>query len=115
MVIAVIILAGVISVVLIGVALSTLTHLNQRDIAFTGIQTEFHMESCVQEALIQLKRDTAYAGATIVLGEGNCTIAVSGSDNIRTIQIIGTLKQFTREVTIMVTLSPWAITDWGEP
>jgi len=115
MIIMVLVLGGIISVVLIGTALSSLTNLNQHNISLTGVKTEFHTNSCAQEALLQLRRNSAYTGGTLSLDSGSCTMNVNGSGNTRELQVISTLNSFTSKLNLTVTLSPFAITAWGKP
>ncbi len=36
-------------------------------------------ESCVEEAMVRLRRDSSYAGGSLVVGDATCTIAVTGT------------------------------------
>ena len=43
--------------------------------------------SCLEDGLLQLKNNFSYTGGTISLGNGNCSIAISGAGKNRTFAI----------------------------
>ena len=49
-------------------------------------------EGCLEEALIRLRDDNDYTGGSLNLGDGSCTIGVSGEGNDRTITIQSTIS-----------------------
>lgn len=46
-------------------------------------------ESCAEESLIRLRNDVNYAGGSLQLDGGYCTISISGTGSNRTIDIVG--------------------------
>jgi len=112
MIVGVIVMAAIISVVVIKTAISTLTELSSADISLRGLAAQNLVESCAQEALIHLNRDNTYAGETLNISEGTCTITVSGSGNERTLAIGGSLAGYSYNLTIRAGLSPFSILAW---
>lgn len=58
-------------------------------------------DGCMDEALYDLNSDrTGYTGEVLVLGDVNCTIAVTGSGSTRTINVTATMDagRYTREI-----------------
>lgn len=84
-----------------------------------GAQSEraFHAaDSCVDEALVRLKRNSGYAGGTLSVGVDSCTIVVAGAGATRTITVTGTAQRSTRRLLVNVSISgsTVTITDWAE-
>lgn len=73
-------------------------------------------EACVDEALVRLVWDDAYAGGSFGMGEAACQIGVSGLGSTRTIQATSTVATFVRKIEVGVSLgsSGLTITQWGE-
>lgn len=109
-----IVIAAAFVVLTVGAATRTLTQLDVGVTAATGSATASATDGCVEEALLQLRRDSAYVGGTATVGDATCTIAVRGSGASRTLTITGTIGTATRTVTVGAALSPFAITSWVE-
>jgi hypothetical protein len=73
-------------------------------------------DSCVDEALLRLKRDSGYTGGSLSEGDASCTIAVSGSGSTRTITSTATVGQQTRVIIVGVSISGTivTVTSWAE-
>lgn len=73
-------------------------------------------DSCANEALLRLARDSAYAGGSLSVGAGTCTITVTGGGSARTIDVSGTVASATRRATLSVTVTGGVVTvdDWAE-
>ncbi len=73
-------------------------------------------DSCVDEALLRLKRDNSYAGGSLSVGGGSCTITVSGAGATRTIDVLSTVGSASRGISVDVSLSGFVISidDWDE-
>ena len=98
------------------------------NIAFTGISSRLNTfnllesdkifiqtEGCTEEALIQLNRNNSYSGGSYNINNTSCTVNVSGSDDNRTLSIIGHGNGFTHNFTLKVQLTPiFGILDWDE-
>ena len=50
-------------------------------------QATYLADSCLDEALVRLKRDDAYAGGNFSLFTGNCQISIAAQSDRRTISI----------------------------
>jgi len=80
------------------------------------------LASCVDEALAQLKKNSAYAGGSVPVGMLTCTVAVSGSGSTRTIAATVTLADVTQAVTVTAgqklngagNAKAWGISAWVE-
>ncbi len=74
-------------------------------------------ESCTEEVLLRLTRDSSYSGGTLTVGESSCTITVTGAPcGSCTIDVASTRDNFTRNIQVGVTLtgSTVDITSWQE-
>ncbi len=67
-------------------------------------------DSCVNESLLQLKRNNAWNGGTLNLGGGTCTVVVTGSDSAKTISISSTVGQSVRKTIVTATVSGTNVT-----
>ncbi|MFH1142360.1 MAG: hypothetical protein ABIH67_02795 [Candidatus Uhrbacteria bacterium] len=112
MILAVIIISAVISTIVISISLGTVTLLEKSDTVLRGEQTRYYVEGCMQEALLQLSMDTAYAGGILNLGGSTCTVAISGSGNTRTITVEGNNNDYYRQINADVTLKPFSLDLW---
>ncbi len=88
-------------------------------LSFGGQQSEQAFEvadSCVREALLQIKRDNNYTGSALNVGPGSCIITVTVNGSTRTISSAGTVGQSVRKITVGVSISgtTLAITSWSE-
>jgi hypothetical protein len=73
-------------------------------------------ETCAEEAIVRLQRNSAYTGGSLTVGDVACTITVSGSGSTRTITIVGVEQNFTRRLQADISLSGSVstITAWQE-
>jgi hypothetical protein len=74
-------------------------------------------ESCAEEAMLRLSRNSSYSGGTLLVGESTCTIAVTGVPcGACTIDVASTRDYFTRNIQVGVTVSGSSvdITSWAE-
>jgi hypothetical protein len=76
-------------------------------------------ESCIEEALFRLRNDDTYTGGSLSIGNGSCTISVSGSGSDRTIDVVAQvlgLAQYTKklQVTLVLAGNSVNITSWSE-
>ena len=109
---AVIIIAAIVSVILIKTALSTITTIDNNQNILKAEKTNYFADSCLQETLIQLKRDNAYAGGTLNILGGSCAVTIAGTDNTREISIEGNQSEYYRNITAQITLDPFQIVKW---
>ncbi len=61
-------------------------------------------EACADEAVYRLKLDSGYAGGSLSLSGGDCTVAVAGGGSTRTLTITSTYLVTTRNLTLTVDL-----------
>lgn len=84
-----------------------------------GQETLKIAEACAEEALLRLRDNVTYSGGTLNVGDGSCTMSISGSGSIRTIDIVATITGPPRFVkSIRVTArrlgNSISITGWNE-
>ena len=112
--IVVIVIAAVFVSLAAGASIRTLTQLDVGVTVADGGAMTAAGDGCVEEALLQLRRDTAYTGGSVIVGDASCAILVAGSGASRTITATGTVGELTRTVTVGVAMSPFALTSWSE-
>ncbi|MFA5076492.1 MAG: hypothetical protein WC480_03705 [Patescibacteria group bacterium] len=113
MTVVVLIVAAIVSVIIIKVALSTLSHLNNADQSLKGEAAKYQTQGCLQEALIRLKRDPShYVGGVINLGDGSCDITVVGEGDSRALIVVGSLNGYQQNLAVNLTIDPFAVTTW---
>lgn len=80
-----------------------------------GTTAYYVAESGVENALLRLLRDPAYAGEVLTIGEGTSTITVSGT-NPKTIVSVGQYGEFRRTVQVQATYSDgyYTFSNWKE-
>lgn len=110
----VIIIAAAFVTLAVAGSLRTLTQLESGVAVVMGGAVAVATDGCVEEALLQLRRDAAYPGGNVTVGDVGCTVAVSGSGASRTITATGTIGALSRTVTVGVAMSPFALTSWSE-
>ena len=65
-------------------------------------------EGCLEESLLRLRDNSAYTGGSLNLGDGSCTISVSGSGSDRTINIQSTISDppdYVKNLTATIKLT----------
>lgn len=70
-----------------------------------GAETQKIAEGCLEEAMLRLRDKSTYSGGSLNIGNGSCTIAVSGTDPDRTIDITATIvgpPLYTKKLQITV-------------
>ncbi|NQT50353.1 hypothetical protein HQ571_06695 [Candidatus Kuenenbacteria bacterium] len=107
MITTVLIVAAVFSVILIKTALSTITHLETKDISLNALKIQYFTEGCIQEALIQYDRDQTYTGGDFNIGTGSCNVSVTGSGYDATLVITGNLNNYDRTLNINIATQSW--------
>ncbi|MEK9156801.1 MAG: hypothetical protein AAB448_01540 [Patescibacteria group bacterium] len=81
-----------------------------------GLATRAEVMGCLDEALIQLKKDNDFASSTVTTSNATCTlVATTPVAGQRLIVLSLTDQGFTRSVRATVTLSPFAVTQVNEP
>jgi len=75
-------------------------HLNQSSVVF------IKADGCLEEALLRLNRDDAYGGDTYEIGDMECEISVSGSEDERTITIEAVEEAFYHHFSVEVQIDP---------
>ncbi|MBI3332125.1 hypothetical protein HYZ99_04165 [Candidatus Peregrinibacteria bacterium] len=73
-------------------------------------------DGCMEEAMLRLSRSSSYAGGTLAVGGGSCTIVVSGTGSLRTIAVDAAIGRWAKELTTQATLEAGApdILFWTE-
>jgi hypothetical protein len=84
-----------------------------------GQETQKIAESCVEEALIRLRDDSIYLGGSLNVGNGLCTINISGTGINRQIDVVGQIdgtpgyfKQI--EVNVEILGNSINVLNWSE-
>lgn len=72
-------------------------------------------EGCMEDALLNVKDNPAYAGGTITRPEGTCTITVTKAGNVWTLTATTTTGSYRRTVKVVATRS-WrtVVNSWQE-
>ena len=113
MIVSVIIISSIVSIVMIKIALGALSETLLNFEKNQGQIVTSLSETCTMEALIQLNRDNTYTGGTYNYDAGDCSVTVTGTDNNRTIAMSATdINDYSKEIEVAVTLSPFEITAW---
>ncbi|KKW30499.1 MAG: hypothetical protein UY72_C0011G0011 [Candidatus Uhrbacteria bacterium GW2011_GWD2_52_7] len=88
-----------------------LSGLLNANVGAEAIQARTRLFGCLDEALIQLKSDNAYAPATLSTGQATCQLSVTtpGADT-RRLTITLTEQSITRRLVADVTLTSFAVT-----
>lgn len=101
-----IILGAVITLIVISI---TLIGISGRANSFYWGQSEIvfvKTEGCLEEGLIRLKRNSAYMGGSYLVDGANCTVEVSGTGDLRTIQTNGSENNFYQHLIAEVQIAP---------
>ncbi len=78
--------------------------------------------TCLDEAAYRLKRDAAYVGGSVPVGNDSCTVVVAGSGATRTLTATASSGDFTRAVEVTATrrqnaaanATGWSLGAWTE-
>lgn len=84
-----------------------------------GQETLRIAEACAEEALLRLRDSAVYPGSTLNVGDGSCTMSVSGSGSLRTIDVGATITgppRFVKNIRVNVQRlgQSISITSWSE-
>ena len=98
---------------------SSLLGLGELELGFTsskGAEALSVVDSCVEEAIIRLERDSGYTGGTLNLGNGSCTTSIVANVNDRIITVVGNVGEYYKKVEVDTTLSSGKINinSWQE-
>ena len=114
--IAMLILGSVGFTLSLGMALRGITELGRGFAEHQSLETLALAEGCMENTLLLLTKNPAYAGGTFPLGDGSCTVGVTALGDNRTISVAANVGQWTRkiraEASIGGTLA--AVTQWHE-
>jgi len=75
-----------------------------------SVQTFGIADACMQEAYIQLERDSGYSGASLNIGGGSCTIIVTDVGTDLLVVATGTLQNIQRKLESLVTVNDHHVT-----
>ncbi|MFH1046827.1 MAG: hypothetical protein V1738_00850 [Patescibacteria group bacterium] len=120
-----------VTVIIIGAILLVLglsaAHIGQTEITIAGqLDRAQHARtlamSCAEEALFRLKLDDTYLGGTIAIDDDSCTVAVTGSGDVRTIDASASSQDLTKHLQISASrrqnvtaeAQAWNIDSWLE-
>jgi hypothetical protein len=82
----------------------------------TAISVRAKVMGCLDEALIHLQKDNAYAPNSVISSNATCTLAITTPNNGQRLIITSLVDQnITRSVHATVTLTPFAVTQVTEP
>ncbi len=108
----VIILGAVISIIALTIALAGVSSRANTFHILESEQLYLKAEGCLEEALIQLKRDNGYTGETLNVDGASCVISISGAPE-RDIQIEASEGDFVHDFDVNVQLDPFLILDFN--
>lgn len=108
--IAVIILGTTITVISLGIGEG------QSSLALSNGEATLHfVEGCMEDALLKIRANAAYAGGTTTQPEGTCTISVSQVGTTYTVTATSTATTYRRTIQAVVTRSSsLTISSWKE-
>lgn len=121
--------AALLTVIIVGAAVLVMAYaasiLGQGDLEISvtqqqGSETLAIAEGCADEAMRRLRLDASYAGSTLNLGSGSCTIGVVSSGDDRTITVDADIgSKYYKSVEVGLTLSGdqtdiITVTSWQE-
>ncbi|MDD5040429.1 MAG: hypothetical protein PHY34_04750 [Patescibacteria group bacterium] len=70
-----------------------------------SVQSFTIADSCMHEAYIRLRADSAYAGGSLNVGQGSCSITVTADGPNRTIRAASDIQGVQRKIESAITLS----------
>jgi hypothetical protein len=84
-----------------------------------GQETLKIAEGCVEETLLRLRNDSTYSGGSLNVGNGTCTINVSGAGADKTIDVsaqLTDLSSYTQNIQVMAKRTGNSITmvSWNQ-
>lgn len=85
--------------------LSSLSNLQRAFQLSLSTQAFYLADGCLEEGLLRLRRDINYPGGNLSIGDGNCTIAITGSGNLKTVTVVGTVSNLVRKLQATVDAS----------
>lgn len=92
-----------------------------RDLVTSGNEsmnkkTMYLADSCLEETMIQIKKDAGYSGGTLELFNGICTISITAQDTSKTILVAASIDDYTRKLEAVVRLIDGKLTlkSWRE-
>lgn len=65
-----------------------------------GEKAMYGIESCLDETLIKLKRDTPYSGGNLVIGAYSCIININGTGNPYYISVESNAGDYTKKIEV---------------
>ncbi|MFH1089109.1 MAG: hypothetical protein V1716_01645 [Candidatus Uhrbacteria bacterium] len=73
-------------------------------------------DGCGEEALARLRKNSAYTGETLTVGDRSCIITVTGGGAERTVASVATIGSYTKKIQMQITLNNSVITinNWSE-
>ncbi|MFA5945306.1 MAG: hypothetical protein WC802_00135 [Patescibacteria group bacterium] len=80
----------------------------------SALQVRSSAMGCADELIIQLKKSSDYAPATIPVGTADCNLTVTANGNTRSGLITLTQNSITRGVRVDTTVAPFAVTQITE-
>ena len=101
------ILAATALIMSLNASLLGLGQLESAFVAHHGAEVQALTEGCLEEALGQLRRNSAYSSGLLIIpnSSGSCIITVMiTSPTGRTIEVVATIGEFTRNFTATVTI-----------
>lgn len=84
-----------------------------------GQETLKIAEACIEETLLRLRDNAMYSGGSLNVGDGSCTMSISGSGSVRTIDVTATIigpPRFVKSVRAIARRlgNSISITGWSE-
>ena len=71
-----------------------------------GGETFSVAEGCMEEGFERLRRDAAYSGGSLSLGDGSCTIGVVSASANRIITVTSTIGNYHKVIQMDVDIAP---------
>lgn len=103
--ITVLIVGAVVLMISLGVTLRSIGELSMGLAENRSQETLAIADGCLQETLLRLARNGAYAGGAMTVGGGNCTMTVTTAGLQQTIAVTATLGRWTRKLQAQVNVA----------
>lgn len=100
--ISVLVISAVIVVIGVGINLRSIGSLQSAFKSRRSTEAFYVADTCIEEALIRLRRNAAYSGGSLAVGDGTCTITIAVNGNERTVTATATVDTFTRVLEAVV-------------
>lgn len=110
----VLILSAFTLILAVGAALTSIDNLNTSVDYLNGDIARSLADSCTQDTLYKLSRNSNYLGSVYALDEGECSVIITGTGSNSIVQIESNIDSYTSQVQFELDKStiPYDILNW---